>query len=203
MQNKYGYVISNNVCLFQKGPLSQWWGGYSGQIGGFEILATDYAELSWKYHKISDVGNYINNKMSGEIISVNCCEQHMMLAKAAVCDDIETFRILLKEKNPKAQKDFGRRVKNFISANWDKEKFNIVLNGNYRKFSGNNELKNFLLSFNSHIIFAEAAPWDKIWGIGLGPDDPKALDVTKWNGSNLLGGAIRMVRDKLVYEDNI
>ena len=54
------------------------------------------------------------------------------------------------------------------------------------------------MSFNPFIIFAEAAPWDKVWGIGLGPYDPDSSDIHTWNGENLLGRALMKVRDSLI-----
>ena len=44
---------------------------------------------------------------------------------------------------------------------------------------------------------AECAVRDKIWGIGLSMTDPNRLDKSKWNGTNLLGYALMMTRDKL------
>ena len=73
------------------------------------------------------------------------------------------------------------------------------MSGNWYKFNQNPELKEYLLSFPVQTIFAEAAPWDKIWGIGLPPEDPDALDIYKWQGLNLLGLAISDVRQSLNY----
>jgi len=39
----------------------------------------------------------------------------------------------------------------------------------------------------------EASPYDKIWGIGLSKDDPRALDRSQWQGTNWLGEAIMRV----------
>ena len=40
----------------------------------------------------------------------------------------------------------------------------------------------------------------KIWGIGLGPNDPKAWDVSTWEGQNLLGKVLMQVRDELLRD---
>ncbi len=76
------------------------------------------------------------------------------------------------------------------------KKFDIVVNGNMLKFSQNEELKNFLLSTNNKIL-AEASPYDKIWGIGIGQDDKDAYNIDKWKGENLLGKALMKVREEL------
>ena len=36
-------------------------------------------------------------------------------------------------------------------------------------------------------MLVEAAPCDKIWGIGLEKEDEKILDERNWKGTNLLG----------------
>ncbi len=120
-----------------------------------------------------------------------------MAAKAVIMNDEETLIKILKLKSPAKIKDMGRSIKNFDAARWDKHKRNVVYFGNLWKFSQNPELKEFLLSFPRHTIFAEAAPWDPVWGIGLGPENPDALDVSKWKGQNLLGEAIRRVHREL------
>src|SRR5215467_11097005 len=40
----------------------------------------------------------------------------------------------------------------------------------------------------------EAAPRDKIWGIGLGRENPAVHDPLRWRGRNLLGFALVKVR---------
>jgi len=164
---EYGIVLKNGFCLFQKSPLSQWWGGFSGQRSNFVPPGTDQV--------------------------YNCAEQFMMAAKASLMNDFETADKILAESNPSNHKDLGRQIKNFDSAKWDKFKFSIVYLGNYYKFTQNGDLQDFLLSVPDNTIFAEAAPWDKIWGIGLGPEDPRALTQDTWQGTNLLGQAITAV----------
>ena len=49
------------------------------------------------------------------------------------------------------------------------------------------------------IILAEASPYDKIYGIGLKPNDPRVQDPTQWKGQNLLGKALMKVREELSF----
>ena len=185
----FDYVTKNNLCLFQKGPFSQWYGGWSGQNGGFKY---DKSDLLKKYKIVCDVG---------EELSFNCCEQWMMANKALLFRDVYTFERIMEELSPKKQKALGREVVNYNQKMWDLYKYQIVLKGNLIKFYDNPDVQEFLLSFNVHTIFVEAAPWDKIWGIGLAPDDPRALDIYKWEGENLLGMAIGATRKKLHRKD--
>ncbi len=46
-------------------------------------------------------------------------------------------------------------------------------------------------------VLVEASPLDRIWGIGLAADDPRAGDPYRWRGLNLLGFALMRVREQL------
>ena len=126
-------------------------------------------------------------------VTYNCCEQYMMAEKARAFGDAESLEAILKQKDPRKQKALGRSVKNFNPHIWDKLSRDVVFRANLAKFS-DPELKAYLFSFGNEEI-VEASPYDKIWGIGLGEDDPDALDKTKWQGTNWLGEAIMAVRD--------
>lgn len=63
------------------------------------------------------------------------------------------------------------------------------------KFSQNPALKDYLVATGDAIL-VEAAPKDKIWGIGMGENNPDVGDSKKWNGRNLLGKALMEVRDE-------
>lgn len=68
-----------------------------------------------------------------------------------------------------------------------------MIRGNREKFLQNDDLKQFLLSTGDKVL-VEASPTDRIWGIGLGKNNPVALDPAKWRGRNLLGFALMTVR---------
>jgi ribA/ribD-fused uncharacterized protein len=53
------------------------------------------------------------------------------------------------------------------------------------------------LKSTSDAILAECAVKDHIWGIGLSMKDPDRLDVKKWHGTNLLGYALMIVRERV------
>jgi ribA/ribD-fused uncharacterized protein len=124
----------------------------------------------------------------------------MMASKAAIMNDKETLDKIFKTKSAQKQKELGRKIRNYDEALWNEHKEDVVYYGNLWKFTQNPHLKEFILGFPRGTIFAEAAPWDKIWGIGLGPEDPDALDISAWKGQNLLGYALMAVHEELLKE---
>jgi ribA/ribD-fused uncharacterized protein len=132
----------------------------------------------------------------------SCTEQFMMAEKARLFGDKTNEAKILSSTDPAKMKALGRKVTNFEPDLWDKAKHTIVLTGNYQKFAQNKVLRQYLLSTGDAVL-AEASPIDKIWGIGLSMDDPKAKDLRSWNGQNLLGFALMEVRDEIrrVYEN--
>jgi ribA/ribD-fused uncharacterized protein len=53
------------------------------------------------------------SKFTIDGIEYNCCEQYMMAKKALVFKDQESYNMIMHADNPRDQKAFGRRVKNF------------------------------------------------------------------------------------------
>lgn len=123
-------------------------------------------------------------------------EHWMMAKKAELFGDKEMATKIVAAKSAAEAKDLGRQVKNFSESIWNEKRFEIVVEGNFHKFSQNEELKEFLLNTKNRVL-VEASPVDKIWGIGLTGDDPKAENPRLWKGLNLLGFALMEVRDEL------
>jgi ribA/ribD-fused uncharacterized protein len=124
-------------------------------------------------------------------------EHWMMAKKAELFNDAEIYDRIVAAKSPVEAKALGREVKGFKADVWTEKCYQIVVEGNFHKFSQNEELKEFLLQTKDRVI-VEASPVDKIWGIGLTGDSDKAENPLLWNGLNLLGFALMEVRDQLV-----
>lgn len=120
----------------------------------------------------------------------------MMFNKALLFRDTNVANQILKTNDPKKQKALGRQVKGFNDTEWNKQKFEIVVKGNFLKFSQNEELKKELLATGDKVL-VEGSPYDAIWGVALKYDNPKILDENNWKGENLLGKALMQVRDQL------
>lgn len=137
-------------------------------------------------------------------INYNCAEQYMMAEKAGLFEDYSIYGKVLSETDPKQMKKFGRLIKGFREDIWIENRFTVVLTGSIAKFTQNEELKKMLLDTGLKTL-VEASPYDKVWGIGLKEDDPRALDRKTWEGLNLLGQALTITREYIkliIYKEN-
>lgn len=123
-------------------------------------------------------------------------EHFMMAEKARLFGDEETRTRILQAASPGAAKRLGRAVRGFEDQAWAEARFGIVVRGNRAKFEQNPDLRAFLLGTGERVL-VEASPMDRIWGIGLKGDDPRAEDPERWRGLNLLGFALMEVRRRL------
>ncbi|WP_431164978.1 NADAR family protein [Tenacibaculum halocynthiae] len=131
-----------------------------------------------------------------ENITYKTAEHYMMAEKARLfnCEGIR--QKIIECKSPAAAKKLGRQVENFNSDIWNSHRFQIVVNGNYAKFSQNSALKEFLIQTKKRVL-VEASPVDPIWGIGMAEDNEVSSNPKKWKGLNLLGFALMEVRDSI------
>ena len=120
-------------------------------------------------------------------------EHWMMAGKARMFGDEEMLAEILEAPGPREAKALGRRVRGFDEERWRAGRFPLVVEGNMAKFGQDEVLAGYLLSTGDAVL-VEAAPRDRIWGIGLGASDPKAREPGAWRGLNLLGFALMEVR---------
>jgi ribA/ribD-fused uncharacterized protein len=107
---------------------------------------------------------------------------------------------ILSEKDPAKQKYLARSVK-FTDSRlkiWNVIKFDVVVDGNYCKYSQLSELKQQLLT-TGHRELLEASKHDRVWGIGFPAEMAGGVGRECW-GSNLLEKALMTVRERLRNE---
>ncbi|NEA55951.1 NADAR family protein [Streptomyces sp. SID13666] len=126
-------------------------------------------------------------------------EHWMMAGKARLFGDAEAERAAVTAVHPKAAKAAGRSVRGFDDATWQRERFELVVEGSVAKFGQHPELRDYLLGTNERVL-VEASPLDRIWGIGLAGDDERAQDPARWRGLNLLGFALMEARTRLAAD---
>lgn len=123
-------------------------------------------------------------------------EHWMMANKASLFGDKNIAHQILATDDPEKVKSLGRLVHGYNDKIWNNHKVQVVIDGNYHKFSQNKKLKDYLRSSNPSVL-VEASPVDLIWGIGLAAENKLSTVPKAWRGLNLLGFALMEVRDKL------
>jgi ribA/ribD-fused uncharacterized protein len=122
----------------------------------------------------------------------SCAEQFMMASKARAMGDRQTLEAILAcAYDPKRIKALGRQVSPYDEEAWAAVRLAAVARGNFLKFSQSEPLRRTLLSTRG-LTLVEAAPHDRIWGIGVSVQD--AARGAVWKGQNLLGQALMAVR---------
>lgn len=152
------------------------------------------------FHNPSEENGYLSNwypsRFSVNCITFSSMEQYMMYKKAVCFGDKDTAEKILATNDVAKIKALGRLVANYNENYWNGVRQIVVFEGLLAKFSQNEDLKKQLKA-TENCILAECAVRDKIWGIGLSMKEPKRLEIDNWNGQNLLGYALMMVRERL------
>ncbi|QHT66016.1 NADAR family protein [Rhodocytophaga rosea] len=128
-------------------------------------------------------------------ITYKTAEHYMMAEKARLFGNEQLVTQIIDSQSPAEAKKLGRMISNFDEASWNSNKYQIVCEANYYKFSQHPDLKTFLLNTGNRIL-VEASPVDTIWGIGMAKTDENIYNPVCWKGENLLGFALMEVRDR-------
>jgi len=139
-------------------------------------------------------------------VDYTCAEQFMMAEKARLFGDHDTLAWILESDDPATQKKLGRVVDGFDQRIWEEDNedgrprcCSIVWRGNHAKFSQNPCLLDALLDTRGTTL-VEASPDDRIWGIGLSENDPRAMERENWLGLNWLGETLTELREFFVAQ---
>ena len=152
------------------------------------------------FHNPNEENGYLSNwypsKFTVNDVDFSSMEQYMMYRKAVCFGDKDMANKILATDDVAEIKAFGRLVANYNESYWNGVRQIVVFEGLTAKFSQNDDLKKKLKS-TGNAILAECAVRDRIWGIGLSMHDPRRMNPKQWNGKNLLGYTLMMVRDKV------
>lgn len=129
-------------------------------------------------------------------ITYKTAEHWMMAKKAELFNDNEILEKIIQANSPAEAKKLGREVRDYHDALWLANRYEIVRQGNFYKFSQHSDLKAFLVNTKERVL-VEASPVDAIWGIGMTSDHKDIQNPEKWKGLNLLGFALMEVREEL------
>ncbi|WP_405822721.1 NADAR family protein [Streptomyces sp. NBC_01390] len=184
--------------------------GQSGQINSLEALTREVRAGArvkylhfWGHRPRPDgrvgpscLSQWWPSAFSVDGVEYATAEHWMMAAKARLFEDAEAERLAVTASNPALAKKAGRLVRGFDEAVWERERFEIVVEGSVHKFAAHSDLRGFLLGTGERVL-VEASPVDRVWGIGLAADDEAAMDPGRWRGPNLLGFALMAARERL------
>jgi hypothetical protein len=140
------------------------------------------------------LSNWYKSEFTVDGIKFANSEQWMMYQKAKTFGDEETAKKILASTSPSEIKGLGRKVKNYNDTVWNGVRQIVVFEGLKAKFGQNEDLKKQLLATGDDIL-VECNPTDSIWAIRMSGDDPRVQDISKWQGQNLLGFTLMLVRD--------
>lgn len=152
------------------------------------------------FHNPDEDNGYLSNwypsHFTANGVAFSSMEQFMMYRKAICFNDEVAAVQILSTSNAARIKALGRQVVNYDESMWNGIRQIVVYEGLTAKFSQNDGLK-AKLKATGNAVLVECAVKDRIWGIGLSMNDPDRLNKAKWNGQNLLGYALMMVREYL------
>lgn len=152
------------------------------------------------FHNPNEENGYLSNwypaAFTTDGITFSTMEQYMMYRKAVCFGNVKVAEQILATEDVAEIKALGRLVSGYDESLWNGVRQIVVYEGLWVKFSQNLDLREQLKETGSAVL-AECAVKDRIWGIGLSMHDPDRLDRAKWQGQNLLGYTLMMVRDRL------
>ena len=161
----------------------------------------------------------------GKETVVSFSEKSLMLCKASLMGDTDTFHAIEVSDTPDKVKRLGRQVRPWDEERWQAHVCDIATHVISTKFASlprsfasflpalsrlhifslarmtllfcaRCRLQHYLLATGERAI-AEAAPHDRVWGIGLDASNPDAQQPHMWRGANVLGWALMKVRAEL------
>ncbi|CAK9100291.1 unnamed protein product [Durusdinium trenchii] len=168
----YGHNTKQQYCEFSN---------FYWHDTAFRFVMPDFAKQSWTPPEID----------------CHFSEKAIMAIKASLFDDAETFKLIDAAVTPSETKALGRMVKNFNEELWSKHLDQTAFEVVFQKFNSSKRLRELLLKTGKTLI-VEAAPNDRIWGVGIAKSDRRIWDPKQWEGKNVLGKALMQARDRLM-----
>jgi len=157
---------------------------------------TDFIGFWHEYDEYGSLSNWYRASFKYAGKQFASVEQFMMYHKLMTFRQYDLADQVMKTDDPAEAKKIGRtHFDNFDDKLWTRISSTIVKRGVRAKFVQNPDLMRELLS-TGNAVLAECSPYDKVWGIGLAPDDERVYDTRKWDGKNKLGRILMTLREE-------
>lgn len=176
--------------------------------GYFKIEGIEHQKYTFFYGGVFSQWFACEFEVDG--VKYRSAEHYMMAGKARLFNDDIVLAQMMDEKNshPRKQKALGREVKGRAGGKWDADDIaywnskarDVVYEGNWHKFTQNEELQEALFR-TAGTILVEASPSDRLWGIGHSELKANSVECQlecHWRGVNWLGEVLTKLRDDLV-----
>ena len=166
-----------------------------------QIEYFDREDIPYGIFKFNELSLWYERPVVIDGISYSSSGQYMMVEKAKLFNDKSALKKIMKAKCPGILKELGQKIRKVDQNVWEEYCFDIAAKVNYHKFKEHLDLKVKLMNTGRKLLVNGDAD-DKLWGIGIDVNDQGAQDLMQWNGSNLLGQAMMLVRSKILKEEN-
>lgn len=162
------------------------------------VLNSDDAFVFF-WETVSVFSQWHKSRFTVDGVEYDTAEKFMMAGKARLFGDSVALGKILASSSAREIKAYGRGVVGFDEQLWQERREDIIYRGNRAKFEQNPEMLQKLRATGTRQL-VEAAPNDRVWGIGLTADEARVTPVADWPGLNLLGKALMRVRDELCQQ---
>lgn len=143
---------------------------------------------------------YLNNWYIADFIKYglrfSSVQQYMGFKTIMLFQDAGVDPYILAASDTNTIKETDCPVKNYIEDVWSSVSQMVMYEGILEKFRQNKDLRDKLLATQPDIL-AMCKAEDKILGIGLSMKDDRRFQMSEWQGQNLLGFTLMMVRAEL------
>lgn len=151
-----------------------------------------------QYYRLEE---YPKDPSDPKYVLFKSVEHDYMYHKAMYFKDYYHAEKIRTAKEPKDAKRWGRKVRWFDPAKWDKVKVDLMYRAKLAQAHEWSYIRNYYLKMHGR-TFIEASPYDGIWGVKLRADDPRVYNRRKWQGKNLLGKVCERLAEQLTKETN-
>jgi ribA/ribD-fused uncharacterized protein len=146
------------------------------------------------FGQYTPLSNFFPCKFKINSTDYNCMEQFIQSKKCEILRNDEMAQKVMGCHDPHTQKKIGNSLKVNYQP-WYSAARAEVLPALREKFRQNQDLQACLLSTGDKVI--GEATQDKFWGIGLTLNNPQTLSNNLWQGKNMMGELLMIVRTEL------